>query len=249
MLGVIPARLASSRLPRKPLTSIAGRPLVEWVWRRVRAAGAVSELVVAVDDPEVERAVGQFGGRAVVTRKDHRSGTDRVAEVALRPEFEQFGWIVNVQGDEPFLPAGAERAVVERVRQGWDIATVAVPIASAEEFEDAAVVKVVLDDAGGALYFSRAPIPHGAVEMATGGGRSARLRHVGIYAFSRGALFRATQLPVHPLEERERLEQLRWLAAGLRIGVALLEGGGPGVDTKEDVARAEAILGGREEAK
>ncbi len=222
---------------------------MEWVWRRVRAAAAVSELVVAVDDPEVEQAVTAFGGRALLTRRDHRSGTDRVAEVAARPEFGQYGWIVNVQGDEPFLPAGAESAVVERVRQGWDIATVAVPIGSVEEFEDPAVVKVVLDDAGGALYFSRAPIPHGRIDPAATAQRAARLRHVGIYAFSRKALFSATQLPSHPLEERERLEQLRWLAAGLRIGVALLEGGGPGVDTEEDVQRAEAILGGREEAR
>ncbi len=222
---------------------------MEWVWRRVKAAGAVSELVVAVDDPEVERAVTAFGGRAVRTRNDHRSGTDRVAEVVARPEFGQFGWIVNVQGDEPFLPAGAESAVVERVREGWDIATVAVRIASAEEFEDPAVVKVVLDDAGGALYFSRAPIPHGRVEAGAGEEGPPWLRHVGIYAFSRKALFEATQLPSHPLEERERLEQLRWLAAGLRIGVVLMEGGGPGVDTKADVVRAEAILGGREEAR
>ena len=139
--------------------------------------------------------------------------------------------------------------MIERVRQGWDIATVAVPIGSGEEFEDPDVVKVVLGDAGDALYFSRAPIPHGAVDPATGEQSQARLRHIGIYAFTREALLKATQLPVHPLEERERLEQLRWLAAGLRIGVALLKGGGPGVDTEEDVARAEAILGGREEAK
>ncbi len=249
MLGVIPARLASSRLPRKPLIPIAGRPLIEWVWRRLSAARALSELVVAVDDPEVEKAVNRFGGRAVMTGQQHRSGTDRVAEVAARPEFAGYGWIVNVQGDEPFLPPGAESAVVERVRQGWDIGTVAVPIASEVEFEDPAVVKLVLDDVGGALYFSRAPIPHAAVSEAMGASRLTRLRHVGIYAFSRKALFSATQLPSHPLEERERLEQLRWLAGGLRIGVVVLEGGGPGIDTKEDVVRAEAILGGRGEAR
>lgn len=223
--------------------------MIEWVWRRVSAAPALSELVVAVDDPEVERAVNGFGGRAVLTGREHRSGTDRVAEVAGRPEFAGYGRIVNVQGDEPFLPPGAESAVVERVKQGWDIGTVAVPIASDAEFADPAVVKLVLDDAGGALYFSRAPIPHGATHEAQGGGRLTRLRHVGIYAFSRKALFSATQLPPHPLEERERLEQLRWLAGGLRIGVAVLEGGSPGVDTREDVVRAEAILGGREEAR
>ncbi len=249
-LGVIPARLGSSRLPRKPLIPLAGRPLIEWVWRRLCACDVLGQLVVATDAAEVVETVQRFGGRAVMTRADHRSGTDRVAEVAALPEFAGYRWVVNVQGDEPFLPPGAESAVVQLVRAGWNVGTVAVPVTSMTEFEDPAVVKVVLDDEGGALYFSRAPIPY-----APGGGRSNRalekpppLRHVGVYAFSRDALLRATRLPSHPLEEREGLEQLRWLAAGLRIGVSIVTGGAPGVDTEDDVARAIAILGGRDEA-
>jgi 3-deoxy-manno-octulosonate cytidylyltransferase (CMP-KDO synthetase) len=243
VLGVIPARIGSTRLPRKPLLPIAGRPLIEWVWRRASAVDGFDELVVAADDPEIVAAVEGFGGRAVLTRRDHKSGTDRIAEVVEREDFAGFATIVNLQGDEPFLPPSAARAVVQGVHSGWDVGTAAVPIYNTDEWEDPSVVKVVRDDRGGALYFSRAPIPY------DGTGRSAEdlrlLRHVGIYAFTRTSLQRATALPRHPLEEREGLEQLRWLAAGLRIGVAVVDGGGPGIDTEEDLVRAEQLLGGR----
>lgn len=244
VLGVIPARIGSTRLPRKPLLPIAGRPLIEWVWRRASAVDGFDQLVVAADDSEIVGAVEGFGGQAVLTRRDHTSGTDRVAEVVEREDFARFDSIVNLQGDEPFLPPSAARAVVQGVQSGWDIGTAAVPIYNTEEWEDPSVVKVVRDDRGGALYFSRAPIPY------DGTGSSAEelrlLRHVGIYAFTRASLQRATALPRHPLEEREGLEQLRWLAAGLRIGVAVVHGGGPGIDTEEDLVRAEQLLGGRE---
>ncbi|MGD8698232.1 MAG: 3-deoxy-manno-octulosonate cytidylyltransferase [Gemmatimonadales bacterium] len=244
VLGVIPARIGSTRLPRKPLLPIAGRPLIEWVWRRASAVDGFDQLVVAADDSEIVDAVEGFGGQAVLTRRDHTSGTDRVAEVVEREDFARFDTIVNLQGDEPFLPPSAARAVVQGVQSGWDIGTAAVPIYNTEEWEDPSVVKVVRDDRGGALYFSRAPIPY------DGTGSSAEelrlLRHVGIYAFTRASLQRATALPRHPLEEREGLEQLRWLAAGLRIGVAVVDGGGPGIDTEEDLVRAEQLLGGRE---
>lgn len=244
VLGVIPARIGSTRLPRKPLLPIAGRPLIEWVWRRASSVDGFDQLVVAADDPEIVDAVEAFGGRAVLTRRDHTSGTDRIAEVVQREDFARFQSIVNLQGDEPFLPPSAARAVVQGVQSGWDVATAAVPIYNTEEWEDPSVVKVVRDDRGGALYFSRAPIPY------DGTGSSAEdlrlLRHVGIYAFTRASLQRATALPRHPLEEREGLEQLRWLAAGLRIGVAVVDGGGPGIDTEEDLVRAEQLLGGRE---
>jgi 3-deoxy-manno-octulosonate cytidylyltransferase (CMP-KDO synthetase) len=244
VLGVIPARIGSTRLPRKPLLRIAGRPLIEWVWRRASAVDGFDELVVAADDPEIVAVVEDFGGRAVLTRRDHTSGTDRIAEVVEREDFAGFNSIVNLQGDEPFLPPSAARAVVQGVQSGWDVGTAAVPIYNTDEWEDPSVVKVVRDDGGGALYFSRAPIPY------DGTGRGAEdlrlLRHVGIYAFTRASLQRATTLPRHPLEEREGLEQLRWLAAGLRIGVAVVDGGGPGIDTEEDLVRAEQLLGGRE---
>lgn len=243
MLGVIPARLGSSRLPRKPLLRIAGRPLIAWVWERMSALDVLDQIVVATDGPEIVEAVEDVGGRAVLTGLEHQSGTDRVAEVAERPEYGGFECIVNLQGDEPFLPPAAARAAVERVSNGWDVGTVATPIYSTAEWEDPSAVKVVRDDRGGALYFSRAPIPYDGTGRAAD--RLPLLRHVGIYAFARQALRRATELPSHALEEREGLEQLRWLAAGLRIGVAIVEGGGPGIDTEEDLVRAEQILGGR----
>lgn len=210
----------------------------------------LSELVVAADDPEIVEAVEVFGGRAVPTWRGHRSGTDRVAEVAERPEFSHFELILNLQGDEPFLAPGAAEAAIECVQRGWAVATVAVPISDSAEWEDPGTVKVVCDDLGGALYFSRAPIPYGRGEEdeADPARRAPLLRHVGIYAFTRAALRQVTALPVHPLEQREGLEQLRWLASGVRIGVAVVEGGSPGIDTEQDLVRAERMLGGKEES-
>lgn len=246
-MGVIPARLGSVRLPGKPLRQVAGRPLIEWVWRRMERTDVLDSLVVGTDSPEVVRAVDSFGGRAVMTRRDHVSGTDRVAEVAERPEFASYDCVLNLQGDEPFLPAGAAEAVVGLVDAGWDVATLAAPIGDRDEWFATSTVKVVRDDAGGALYFTRAPIPHDA----RGGGLDPRamevrpLRHIGVYGFRREVLFRASALPRHPLEDTEKLEQLRWLAAGLRIGVAVIEGGSPGIDTEEDLLRAEQLLRGK----
>lgn len=250
VLGVIPARLASTRLPRKPLIPIAGRTLIEWVWRRASEMDATEALVVATDAGEIVETVEGFGGLAVLTRADHASGTDRVAEVAERPEFVGFEWVVNLQGDEPFLSAEAVQAAVRLVKAGWDVGTTAVPMTSLEEWRDPSAVKVVTDDEGGALYFSRAAIPHdgGGPDAAGPAGDPPLLRHIGVYAFARAALRQATELPKHPLEERERLEQLRWLAAGLRIGVAVVSDGGPGIDTEDDLLRAAAILGGRRDS-
>lgn len=245
VLGVIPARLASARLTRKPLVPIAGRPLIEWVWRRMSELEFLDDLVVATDAEEIVEAVERFGGRAVMTGSEHASGTDRVAEVAGREEYEAYERIVNLQGDEPLLPDAAAAGAVEQLVAGWDVGTAAVPIASVEQWRAPSTVKVVRGDDGGALYFSRAAIPHDG--EGSGTRRDAPpLRHLGVYAFTRSALLEATSLPEHPLERREGLEQLRWLAAGLRIGVAVVEGGGFGIDTEDDVARAEAILGGRE---
>lgn len=246
-MGVIPARLGSVRLPGKPLRKVAGRPLIEWVWRRMEAARVLDELVVAADSPEVVGAVEAFGGRAVLTREGHASGTDRVAEVAARPQFAGYDWVLNLQGDEPFLPEGAEEAVVALLKAGWDVATLAAPIGDRYEWTAASTVKVVRDNEGGALYFSRAAIPYDS----RGGGLDPAamevpaLRHIGVYGFRREALSRAAALPRHPLEDTEKLEQLRWLAAGLRIGVSVVEGGSPGIDTEEDLVRAERLLGGR----
>lgn len=206
----------------------------------------LGELVVATDDHEVLDVVEAFGGRAVATRADHSSGTDRVAEVVERPEFSTYRWIINVQGDEPFLPLDAVAAAVALVRAGWEVGTVAAPITETAEWRDASRVKVVRGDDGRALYFSRAAIPHDHDGGSAQETEPLLLQHLGLYAFERDSLRRATALPPHPLELREGLEQLRWLAAGFRIGVAVIEDRGvPGIDTQEDLARAEGLLAGR----
>ncbi|HUG40987.1 MAG TPA: 3-deoxy-manno-octulosonate cytidylyltransferase [Longimicrobiales bacterium] len=244
VLGVIPARLGSERLPRKPLRPIAGRPLIEWVWRRAREVAATDRLVVATDATEVLAACERFGAEAVLTSADHRSGTDRVAEVAALPSFGGFDVILNIQGDEPFVSRDAVTGAVGMVAEGWDVGTVAAPLGATEALGDPDIVKVVRNDRGGALYFSRAPIPHlrggepGPADLASG----FWLRHIGIYAFTPGALRRWVALPEGRLERIERLEQLRPLAAGLGIGVAVVDEAEGGIDTPEDAARAEARL-------
>jgi 3-deoxy-manno-octulosonate cytidylyltransferase (CMP-KDO synthetase) len=190
----------------------------------------------------VERAARGFGARAVLTRADHPSGTDRVAEVVRRAEWRGFGTVVNVQGDEPFVRRDHLHSAVGLVRDGgWEVGTVATPIASMDEWREPAVVKVVRGDDGRALFFTRAPVPHPR-DAAPDFGSGAYLRHVGIYAYSRDALLRWVALPESALERTEKLEQLRPLAAGVRIGVAVGEPAEGGVDTPADAARAETIL-------
>lgn len=247
VLGIIPARIGSSRLPRKPLHPLAGRPLIEWVWRGVMAMDLLDEVVVATDSEEVAEAVRAFGGRAEMTAEGHPSGTDRVAEVAHRAEFAGYPVVLNVQGDEPFLRRGQVEAALACVRGGgWEIGTAAVPISSVEEWREPSVVKVVRGADGGALLFSRAPVPFrrdgepGPEELASG----LYLRHLGIYAYRREALLRWVALPEGELERVEKLEQLRPLAAGMRIGVGIAEPGPGGIDTPEDAERAGRLLRG-----
>ncbi len=244
VLGVIPARLGSERLPRKPLRTIAGRPLIEWVWRRARSFRAFDALVVATDSEEVASACRAFDADVELTSPTHESGTERVSEVVQRPAFRDFDIIVNVQGDEPFILDEQVEGPVDLVRSGWDIGTAAAPMATLEAWRDPAVVKVVRNDAGGALYFSRSSIPHmrgrdpTAAELAS----PWCLRHIGVYAFSRDALARWVSLPPGELERRERLEQLRPLAAGLTVGVAVVRASAGGVDTEADLVRAARRL-------
>jgi len=243
-LGVIPARIGSERLPRKPLVPVAGKPLIEWVWRAVAAIPVLDTVVIATDSEEVAETARGFGAVAVLTASHHPSGTDRVAEVAARPEFRGYDVVVNVQGDEPLISAEQVTGAVAMVREGWDIGTVATPVRSIEAWRNPAVVKVVRGLDGGALYFSRAPIPHcragepSAADLAT----TSYLRHVGVYAYTPAALERWVALPPGELEQLERLEQLRPLAAGLRIGVAIVDAAHGGVDTPDDVLEVERIL-------
>lgn len=245
VLGVIPARLASSRLPQKPLHPILGRPLLEWVWRRVSRMTLFDRVVIATDAPEIRELCAALGAPCVMTRPDHPSGTDRVAEVADAAPFRDFAVIVNVQGDEPLVEESHLESAVALVRDHeWELGTCAAPVGDSQAWTDPSVVKVVRGVDGGALYFSRAPIPFcrdgrpGAEALAA----APFLRHLGIYAYRREALRRWVALEPSPLERLERLEQLRVLESGMRMGVALVPVASPGVDTPADVLRMEELL-------
>lgn len=238
VLGVIPARLGSTRIPNKPLQLLAGEPLVTRVIERVRELGLVDSLVVATDSTMVCRVVELAGARALLTKATHASGTERVAEVAALPEFAGCDVVANIQGDEPFLPGPALAGALGRVEQGDEVGTAAAPLAP-DQAGDPDRVKVIADSRGRALYFSRAAIPYRRDRNVSGQGLY--WQHLGVYAYRRDALERWTRLAPVPAEEAERLEQLRALYHGMRVGVAQLEEPAePGVDTPEDLRRAEA---------
>jgi 3-deoxy-manno-octulosonate cytidylyltransferase (CMP-KDO synthetase) len=243
VLAVIPARLGATRLPGKPLRLLGGIPLVVRVAQRVQALGVADRCVVATDAPDVEAVCAAAGVAVVRTRGDHPSGTDRVAEVVARPEFAGVDVVLNVQGDEPFVSGDALAAAVSLVARGVaGLGTVAVP-AEPDVLAQPDVVKVVCSEERRALYFSRAPIPW-LRDPADQSWRDALVRrHVGVYAYTPAALAAWVALPPHPLERIERLEQLRPLAHGLAIGVATVaDAGAGGIDTEEDLHRANAQL-------
>ncbi len=242
VLAVIPARYSSSRLPGKPLVCLADKPMIQHVWERVRHAASVSRVLVATDDERILRAVQEFGGEAVMTRPDHRSGTERVAEVAASAAGGAAEIFVNVQGDEPLIePAAIDAAVnVLVANASAQVASLCVPVAIPADVMDPNVVKVVLDFGGDALYFSRAPIPW--VRADSGPFRSHHLKHLGLYVFRRQALLEFLTFPQGELERLEQLEQLRWLENGYRIRVAETSFDSISVDVPEDVARVEKLL-------
>jgi 3-deoxy-manno-octulosonate cytidylyltransferase (CMP-KDO synthetase) len=236
---VIPARYGSTRLPGKPLVSLNGKPMIQRVYERAKSARRVHRVIVATDDDRIVKAVTSFGGEARMTRPDHRTGTERVAEVAAHVEGEVF---VNVQGDEPLLdPAAVDTAVAALLEEPQAaVATVATPIKVPGDIMDPNVVKVVLDFDDNALYFSRAPIPW---VRDTGNAIQVRhLKHLGLYVFQRVALLEYPTLPQGELERIEQLEQLRWLENGSKIRVAEVEHDAISVDVPEDVARVEKLL-------
>ncbi len=245
VLGVIPARLGSTRLPQKPLVPLLGTPLIVWVVRRVAPMAALDRVVVATDSDEIASVCSGEGVEAVLTDPEHASGTDRVAEVARMDRYSGFDVLVNIQGDEPLLEGEHVSAAVELVVDGgWELGTCAVPITDPLELGDPARVKVVRAHNGRALYFSRAAIPFKrdgelAPEEVSGG---AFLRHLGLYSYRREALMRWVGLPPSPLERLERLEQLRPLEAGMDMGVAIVDEAEGGVDTPADVERMERRL-------
>ena len=240
-LAVIPARLGATRLPRKPLRLLAGTPIVLRTWERVRSMSVAERCVIATDSVEVAEAARAAGAECVMTRAEHPSGTDRVAEVAALPEFARYDVVVNVQGDEPFVSEQAVCGAAGMVtRHGFELGTVAAR-ADAAILATPHVVKVVCADDGRAMYFSRAPIPFLREQADAGVQRALVRQHIGVYAYARAALQRWVALPPHPLEQAERLEQLRPLAAGLAMGVALVESApASGIDTEDDLVRANA---------
>jgi 3-deoxy-manno-octulosonate cytidylyltransferase (CMP-KDO synthetase) len=247
IVGIIPARYGSTRLPGKPLSDIHGKTLIERVHARACGARSLDRVLVATDDERIAAVVRGFGGEVALTSPRHPSGTDRLAEAAATIEAEI---VVNVQGDEALLdPAGID-AAVEALLADPDlpISTLSLPLGSEEEMLDPSVVKVVTDAAGNALYFSRAPIPHARAAdpravAAAAIARGLARQHVGLYAYRRQALARFASLPRSPLEEAEGLEQLRALHHGMRIRVVEMEGASsPAVDTPEDLERVRALL-------
>ncbi len=236
---VIPARFGSTRLPGKPLISLAGKSMIERVYERAKLAARVNRVIVATDDERIVSAVEAFGGEARMTRSEHRTGTERVAEVAAREQGDVF---VNVQGDEPLLDPNAIDVAVNSLLEEpqASISTVATAIKTPGDIMDPNVVKAVLDFDGNAIYFSRAPIPW--VRDTASKIQVRHLKHLGLYVFQRGALLEYPTLPQGELERVEQLEQLRWMENGWKIRVAEVEHDAISVDVPEDVALVEKLL-------
>lgn len=234
LLCVIAARVASTRLPEKPLRLLAGEPLISVVTRRVLALGLDAHVVVATDDDRVIQAVARLGVEAILTSAAHRSGTDRVAEVARQSRFARAQTVLNVQGDEPFFPFAAARGALARVQNGDPVGTAGAPLATSAA-ADPNRVKVVVDAAGRALRFARL-VPQSATLPA----QVEVLHHIGIYAYRRQALLRWAAFEPVPAEREEGLEQLRPLTCGIPVGVArIVAPVRGGIDTEDDLADAE----------
>lgn len=239
VIVVIPSRYGSTRLPGKPLVSIGGKPMVQHVYERAKRAQTAQRVIVATDDQRIVDAVNGFGGEARMTRSDHRTGTERIAEVAAHERGDVF---VNVQGDEPLIdPVAIDTAVAALLEEPVaQVATVATPIRHAGDIMDPDVVKTVLDFDSNGLYFSRAPIPW--VRDTQQKIHVKYWKHLGLYIYQRDALLEYPTLPQGELEKIEQLEQLRWLENGWKIRVAEVEHDAVSVNVSEDVARVEKLL-------
>jgi 3-deoxy-manno-octulosonate cytidylyltransferase (CMP-KDO synthetase) len=244
IIGIIPARFASTRFPGKPLALIAGKPLIQRVVEQCQKAGSLTEVVVATDDERIYRAAKKFCA-VEMTRADHPSGSDRIAEVAGRLSCDA---VVNIQGDEPLIDPSVIDAVAGALAHS-EMSTAATPVKNPAEYDNPNVVKVVVNTAGHALYFSRRTIPY----LREAASRPVTeqlaafpfLKHLGIYGFRRETLLRLVKFPVSPLENAEKLEQLRALDHGIGIAVVKVDYDSIGVDVPEDVARVEKLLGHR----
>jgi 3-deoxy-manno-octulosonate cytidylyltransferase (CMP-KDO synthetase) len=247
---VIPARYAASRLPGKLLLAIAGRPLIQWVWECARASGAAS-VIVATDDERIRRTALEFGADCVMTRTDHASGTDRIAEVLRARGVAAADIVVNLQGDEPMMPPAvvAQVAAALQARPSIDMSTAVAPIANLAEFLDPSCVKALRALDGRALYFSRAPVPWPRDSVVDGRPSvfQGAWRHIGIYAYRVRTLLEFASWPPTSLEQSEKLEQLRALEHGMSMHLVTLAQAPPaGVDTPEDLQRVRAGVTARE---
>jgi 3-deoxy-manno-octulosonate cytidylyltransferase (CMP-KDO synthetase) len=241
IVGIVPARYASTRFPGKALAPIAGKPLIQHVVEQCQKAKSLSEVIVATDDPRIAAVAKKFC-RVEMTRPDHPSGTDRIAEAAARCPCDA---VVNIQGDEPLIDPSVIDAVAGALAQN-EMATAATPLKNPAEYDNPNVVKVVVNAVGRALYFSRRTIPY--LREAASGSVSEQLaafpflKHLGIYGYRRETLLRLVKFPVSPLENAEKLEQLRTLENGIPMAVVKVDYDSVGVDVPEDINRVEKIL-------
>ena len=243
-IAIIPARYASTRFPGKPLAQLGGKPVIERVYERVTSV--ISNAVVATDDERIYAAVEAFGGKVVMTSPDHKSGTDRCWEAYLK-QGEEYDVVINVQGDEPFIAESQLRSIMECFNdEATDIATLVKPFVPEDglaALQNPNSPKVVLDNQSRAIYFSRSVIPYlRGVDEQEWLSSHTFYKHIGMYAFRRKALSEVTSLPQSTLEKAESLEQLRWLENGYKIGVGITDVETVGVDTPEDLERAEQFL-------
>lgn len=238
VLGVIPARMNSSRFPGKPLKNILNKPMIQWVYENSRRSQLLNDLVVATDSQEILNAVKQFGGSAIMTNENHLTGLDRVIEVSEK--LDNFTHYVNIQGDEPAIHPDTINGIVQTLKEkpGCQIATAAIAFQKMENFLSPHQVKVVFDNNNKALYFSRSPIPYRESQSDL----SFCYKHLGIYGYDKNTLGLIKKLPPGNLEQLEKLEQLRMLENNLHIYIYITQHDSVGVDTPEDIARVEAVL-------
>ncbi|MGQ9630085.1 MAG: 3-deoxy-manno-octulosonate cytidylyltransferase [bacterium] len=237
-IGIIPARFKAVRFPGKPLADLLGKPVIQWVYERARGAKLLNDVIVATDDERIARAVRDFGGNVEMTSPEHKSGTDRIAEVARR--LPDVGIVINIQGDEPIIHPDTIDAVAKPLLEddSLQMCTCKFKIEDEEDLRNPNVTKVVTDSRGYALYFSRAPIPYKRDEGLPG----VYYRHVGLYGYRRDFLLKYAEMPQGTLERSEKLEQLRVLEWGYKIKVVEVHHLSIGVDTPEDLERVRRIL-------
>jgi 3-deoxy-manno-octulosonate cytidylyltransferase (CMP-KDO synthetase) len=244
--GIIPARYASTRFPGKPLIEIEGKSMLQRVYEQAKKSSSLSKVVVATDDERIANHVREFGGDVVMTAEDHPSGTDRCFE-ALQQLGAGIEYVINIQGDEPFIDPGQIDALAEVLKDGkTELATLIIRVSEAWELTEMGEVKVVLNTSGEALYFSRSPIPYlKGVPVEQWHLHADYFRHVGMYAYRADILQKITQLPVSKLEQAESLEQLRWLEAGYKIKCVVTDHDSHCIDTPEDVERVLGLMRAR----